>query len=200
MTKLEFLLALHDRLEGLPQEDIEERLCFYTEMIEDRMEEGLSEEDAVAEMGAVGEIAGQIIADIPLAKLVMEKMKTKRRLGAWETVLLVLGFPVWLPLLISFFAVVLSLYISLWAVLVSLWAVLLSVTVCALCGTVGGAVLALCGRGPVGAAVIGMGLICAGLAVFLFLGCRAATQGTLRLTAKLVLAAKNAFVKKEGAA
>lgn len=200
MTKLEFLLALHDRLEGLPQEDVEERLRFYAEMIEDRMEEGLSEEEAVAEMGTVGEIAGQIIADIPLTKLVKEKMKTKRRLGAWEIVLLVLGFPVWLPLLISFFAVVISLYISLWAVLVSLWAVFLSAAVCALCGTVGGAVIMLCGRGAVGAAVIGTGLVCAGLAVLLFFGCKAATQGTLRLTAKSVLAAKNAFVKKEGAA
>ena len=199
MTKFEFLLALRDRLEGLPQKDMEERLRFYAEMIEDRMEEGLSEEEAVAEMGAVGEIAGQIIADIPLTKLVKEKIKTKRRLGAWEIVLLVLGFPVWLPLLISFFAVVLSLYIALWAVLVSLWAVFLSVAVCALCGTVGGAVVVLCGRDAVGAAVIGTGLVCAGLAVLLFFGCKAASQGTLRLTAKLVLATKNAFVKKEGA-
>lgn len=39
MTKLQFLMALHEKLSGLPRE--EERLSFYSEMIEDRMEEGL---------------------------------------------------------------------------------------------------------------------------------------------------------------
>ena len=48
MTKQAFLAALGERLVGLPQKDIEERLTFYSEMIDDRMEEGLSEEEAVA--------------------------------------------------------------------------------------------------------------------------------------------------------
>ena len=46
MTKLKFLFELRDRLEGLPYDEVEERLNFYSEMIEDRMEEGLSEEEA----------------------------------------------------------------------------------------------------------------------------------------------------------
>ena len=53
MTKLQFLLALHDKLAGLPQNEVEERLNFYSEMIEDRMEEGLSEEEAVLAAGDV---------------------------------------------------------------------------------------------------------------------------------------------------
>ena len=121
MNKLDFILTLRGRLENLPQEDVEDRLRFYMEMIEDRMEGGLSEEDAVAELGTVEEISAQIIADIPLAKLVKERVKPKRRLRAGEILLLVLGFPVWLPLLISAAAVVLSLYISLWAVLIPLF-------------------------------------------------------------------------------
>ena len=69
MTKIKFLLSLHDRLSGLPQDEVEERLNFYSEMIEDRMEEGISEEEAVAAIGPIDEIAEQIIADIPLAKM-----------------------------------------------------------------------------------------------------------------------------------
>ena len=53
MTKLQFLLALHDKLTGLPRDEVEERLNFYSEMIEDRMEDGLSEEEAVAAIGSV---------------------------------------------------------------------------------------------------------------------------------------------------
>ena len=46
MSKQEFLEQLRRGLSGLPREDIEERLKFYSEMLEDRMEEGLSEEEA----------------------------------------------------------------------------------------------------------------------------------------------------------
>ena len=48
MNKEKFLDALRRRLSGLPQEDIDERIAFYEEMIDDRMEEGLSEEEATA--------------------------------------------------------------------------------------------------------------------------------------------------------
>ena len=43
MKKLEFILALRNRLSCLPQDEVDERLAFYSEMIDDSMEEGLSE-------------------------------------------------------------------------------------------------------------------------------------------------------------
>lgn len=42
MLKEEFLAQLRGGLAGLPQEDLEERLAFYSELLDDRMEEGLS--------------------------------------------------------------------------------------------------------------------------------------------------------------
>lgn len=56
MNKQEFLAALAEGLTGLPQADVEERLAFYGEMIDDRMEEGLTEEEAVKEAGPVQDI------------------------------------------------------------------------------------------------------------------------------------------------
>lgn len=73
MTKIRFILSLQERLSGLPKDDLEERLSFYSEMIEDRMEEGLSEEDAVAAIGNMDDLISRIVADIPLAKLGKEK-------------------------------------------------------------------------------------------------------------------------------
>jgi len=199
MTKLKFLLSLHDRLSGLPQDDVEERLNFYSEMIEDRMEEGLSEEEAVSAVGSVDEIAVQIIADIPLIKITKEKIKPKRRLKAWEIVLLVLGSPIWLSLLIAAFAVILSLYVSLWSVIISFWAVFASLIGCAFGGIIAGLGFALGNNRLTGIAMIGAGIVCVGLAIFLFFGCRAATKGTLLLTRKIALGIKNCFVKKEEA-
>ncbi|MBO7632200.1 MAG: hypothetical protein J6S78_07730 [Lachnospiraceae bacterium] len=56
MNKKEFSELLRTSLAGLPQRDIEERVAFYEEMIDDRLEEGMSEEEAVRMVGPVGEI------------------------------------------------------------------------------------------------------------------------------------------------
>lgn len=194
MTKLRFLLSLQERLSGLPQDDVEERLNFYSEMIEDRMEEGLSEEEAVAAVGAVDEIAAQIVADIPVAK---EKTKERRRLKAGEIALLALGGPVWFSLLVAGAAVVVSLFVSVWAVIVSLWAVFASLLACGVCGVIVGVVLAVGGHGLTGISMVGAGFICTGLSIFLLYGCKMATDGTVLLTKKLALSVKQRFIKKE---
>ena len=199
MCKQEFLTQLRKALAGLPQSDIEERLSFYSEMIDDRMEEGLSEEDAVSAIGSVEEITSQIIGDMPLAKLAKEKVKTSRQLRAWEIILLVLGSPIWLSLAIAAVAVILSLYISLWAVIISLWAVFVSVA-CSFIGSLVAGIVIICTVNTLqGMAVLAAGLICAGLSIFAFYGCKAVTRGLSLLTRKIALWIKHRFVKKEGA-
>jgi len=196
MSKQEFLLGLRKGLAGLSQEDIEERLNFYSEMIDDRIDEGLSEEAAVSEIGNVDDIVSQIIADMPITKLAKERIKPKRRLKVWEIILLALGSPIWLSLLIAAFAVIASLYISLWAMIISLWAVFVSVAGCSLGAIASGIGFTFNGNGLTGVAMIGVGVVCAGLSVFLFYGCKAATKGILILTKKLALGVKSCFIKK----
>ena len=72
MTKQMFLASLREGLQGLPPADVEERIAFYDEMIDDRMEEGLTEEEALAEIGTVESVIAQIAEETPLAKLVKE--------------------------------------------------------------------------------------------------------------------------------
>lgn len=199
MSKQEFLDELRHGLSGLPRDDIEDRLTFYSEMLEDRIEEGLSEEEAVSAAGSVDEIVSQIIADIPLTKIAKERIRPKRHLKAWEIVLLALGSPIWLSLGIAAAAVVLSLYISLWAVIVSLWAVFASLAVCAVGGIAACVAFSTGGSGAAGAASLAAGIVCAGLAIFMFFGCRAATKGILVFTKKIAIWIKNCFIKKEEA-
>lgn len=196
MTKQEFLAQLRKCLSGLPPKDIEERLSFYGEMIEDRMEDGLSEEEAVSAVGFVNEIAAQTIADIPIAKIAKERIKPKRQLSVWEIVLLALGSPLWLALGIAAVAVFLSIYVSLWSVIVSAWAVLGLLAACSL-GFVLAGIVFVCSENTVsGIAAIAAGLVCTGVSVFAFYGCKAATKGVLILTKKLALWIKNCFIKK----
>lgn len=193
MTKLSFLLSLHERLKTLPPEEVEERLRFYSEMIEDRMEEGLPEEEAVAAVGSIDEIVAQIIGEVPPA---MPKKQEKRQHRTWEVVLLVLGSPIWFSLLIAAFAIAFSLYISLWAVAISLWAVFGSLCACAVAGIIAGVVFALSGHSLTGIAIIGAGFVCSGLSVFMFFCCKAATKGTLFLAQKTAFGIKNLFSKR----
>lgn len=197
MRKYEFLAQLEKKLSGLPGEDRAERLTFYGEMVDDRMEDGLSEEEAVAAVGTVDEIAKQIICETPLAKLAKERIKTKRKMKVWEIVLLAAGSPIWLSLLIAALAVVLSLYVSLWAVVISLWAVFVSLATCAIAGVAAGAGFVCTGKVPSGIAMIGAALVCAGLAIFLFYGCRWATKGSALLARLFVLWIKQCFIRKE---
>lgn len=177
MTKYEFVTTLTHRLSHLPREAVEERVNFYIESIEDRIEDGVPEEEAVAAVGSPEEIAAQIMGELPRPAFEVPRKEQKRRPSAVETVLLILGAPIWLSLLIAAFAVVLSVYISLWAVIISLWAIFASFVGCAFGGIVGGALLAFT-NGASGVFLIGAGLFCAGASVLLFHGCKAATKGT----------------------
>lgn len=175
MTKSDFLLSLKDGLSGLPERDIVERLTFYSEMIDDRMDDGISEVAAVAEIGPVEDIVAQILEDYP--------DKPKRKLRAWELTVIILGFPLWFPLLISAFAVVLSVYAVLWSVLISVWAVEISLWASTF-GCCVGAVVVMIAHGNFvsGIVIFGVAFICAGLSIFLYYGCMILTKGIIFLT------------------
>lgn len=193
MNKQEFLSRLREGLSGLPQEDVAERLQFYGEMIDDKTEEGLSEDEAVAQIGPVEQIVSQSIEDPEPVKPAQAQPLSRRRLRAWEIVLLVLGSPLWLSLLVAVFAVVLSFGIAVWAVVLSLWAAALSLAVCAVCGAAAGILLLLRGDGLRGTALLGAGMVLAGFSVFLFFGCRTATKGAAFLTKKTAFGIKALF-------
>ena len=197
MNKQQYLSRLEKALSGLPADDLRERLAFYGESIDDRMEEGLSEEAAVAQLGPVEEIAAQILAETPLPALVRERIKPRGRMPVWEMVLLVLGFPLWFPLLLAAFAVLLSVYIVLWSLILCLWAAELALAVSALGALAAGILSLFRGDSSNGLLAIGAGLALAGLSVFLFFGSKAASRGAVVLTGKIALWVKSLFLRKE---
>ncbi len=199
MNKQAFLEELRKGLSGLPKKDIDERLIFYCEMIDDRMEDGIPEEAAVREIGNIEEIVPQIIADIPLGKIIKEKMMPKKTLNTWEVILFALGSPIWLSLLIAVFSVFISLYVASWSVMVALWSVFASFAVCGLVGIAAGVFLAVGDNGLTGVTMIGAGMACARLSVFLFFGCKAATKGLMNLTRKHAIRVRTCFIHKEEA-
>ena len=126
MNKTEYLDTLCKKLDGLPKEDIEHAVSYYAEMIDDRIEDGMDEREAVADIVSPEVAAAETLRAIPLHKLFIARVKPKRALRAWEIVFLVLGSPIWLSLLIAAVAVVFSIYAVLWSLILCLYAVELS--------------------------------------------------------------------------
>jgi uncharacterized membrane protein len=186
MRKQDFLNRLRARIYVLPTREREERLNFYSEMIDDKMEEGLSEAEAVESIGSIDAIASQLLAEFDTADKGGRSIP-KRRFENGQLVMLIVGAPLWIPLSIAAIAILFSLYVVLWAVIVTFWAVFASVTAVAPAAVVYGAVQAISVSVPTGFVMIGGGLFCAGLAILAFFGCLAATKGSWRLTRKTFL-------------
>lgn len=197
MNKQEFLSALRSRLRGLPEADIVRSLDFYAEMIDDRMEDGLTEFQAVMEMGSIDEIAEQILLDTPLPKLVKAKMRPSRALSAWEIVLLVLGSPVWLPLLLTALTLLLTVYLLAWTVVVIFYAVDFAFAACSLGAIVGGIALCAAYHGAqVLCSFIGAGLVCAGLTILWFFVSGCVAMGIIWFTEWFGRTLKAQFIRK----
>jgi uncharacterized membrane protein len=198
MTKTEFLNILSKRLEVFGEAEKENWLKYYNEIIDDRIEDGQPEEEAVASLGDIDAIINDVLAQTPITKLAKAKLNRKTMRG-WEIALLICGFPLWLPLIAAAFAVALAVYASLWSVIISLWAVFASCVACGISGIAVGIGFIVVSKVPSGVALLGLAFVCAGLSIFLFFGCKAATHGIILLTKKTVLGIKNSFIKREAA-
>lgn len=183
MTKQEFLAKLEKLLSGLTEEEISERICFYSEMIDDRIEEGLSEEEAVSLIGSAEEVAAQIKDENISGK--RKKPSGKGKTKAWEKVVIFAGLPLWLSLLIIAFAVIISLYVAVWSVIVAFWAVFGALVGSAAGGLGGGIISIISGNAYGGVLLVSGALVCAGLSIFTFFGSRETTKAVVRLTKRI---------------
>ena len=195
MNKEAFLSSLEESLSGLSREDVAERMAFYSEAIDDRLEDGLTEEEAVAQLGSADAIAAQIVDEVPQT----HTPKKKHRLRALEIILLVLGSPVWISLLAAGFAVVISLYAAIWAVVVSLWAVQVALGVSCVGCFIGTWIICFAGNVYAGLAVLSVSLFSGGASILAFYGCKALTKGAAWLTKKSAIWLVGLFVRKESA-
>lgn len=196
MSKNEFLKELESRLNGLPSEDIKERVAFYEEMINDRLEEGKSEEEALKEIGTVDEIVEQITKETPLVKLVKERVKPKRRIQAWEIILIAVGFPLWLPLLITAFALIMVAYILVWTLVIVTYTVELATSVAGLAAIIAGAAAFFSGAHWYGVGLAAGGLMCIGFSILFIFACIGATKASISLTRCIILSIKKKFVSR----
>lgn len=194
MSKLEFIRALRGALGQMPPEERETQIAYYEELIDDMCEDGMSEEEAVAHLGDPAAVAQELLSQLPLSTLVKTGMRPKGGWTALTIILLVLGAPVWLPLLISALVIVLSLLLVLWVLVLVYAVVVLALGVSAV------ASLAAVPFGIVSFPLLpalGAALVCGGLCVLLALGLPPLCRAAGRFCAWMFKKIKSLFIKKE---
>lgn len=196
MRKEEFLAEVKERLAGLPAQELEKSLEYYREMIEDRIEDGMEEEEAVAEMGSVEEAAEEILRGTPLPKLVKTKMKLSRTLRIWEIVLLIAGAPVWLPLLVCVVVMFLTCYVVLGTMIFVMHAVNFSLAAAGVGGIALGVLQFILRHGLGGGFFLGAGLFCAGASVLMFFGVNHLDRVLVGTTKRFGLWVKRQFLSR----
>ena len=174
MNKQDFLSKLCQKLSPLSRKEREERILFYGEMLDDRIEDGMTPEQAVASIGTPEEIAARILHDCP--------PKRRANLRPWIIVMLAVGAPLWLVLFLAAAIVALALGILLWVVVAVCWVVFAALLLSAFAAVNAGIGMAIFGRFPTGVVMVGAGLICAGVAILVFYLCKLFTKGACRLS------------------
>lgn len=186
MNRNDFLQAVREKLKGLSEEDINKALEFYEEAISDRMEEGLTEDQAVAAIGTPDEIANQIMMDMPLPKLMkaQAKAKPKKSFKAWEIVLLVLGFPLWFPLVLTAGILALTFVIVLAVLVIAFFIIVAALGFAGIVTLVASITALIMGGGTAIVMQMGVAVFAMGLAMLLFFPAKALTVWMIELVGK----------------
>ena len=191
MNKQEFLSALRRKLRGLPEEDIRRALDYYSEILADRIDEGLTEQQAVAALDNPEDIAAQLRQEYgqshgseepTMASNPDPSPKTEKQgsgsswiKNSWFWVM-VLGAPIWCSVeasLISLLAGLFSIIIGLYTAVVGLFA-----------GALGLLLVVPIFYGLRQESLLlslGAGLICLGLGILLLFLTNAALRGFFKL-------------------
>ncbi len=202
MTREVFEKELRRRLSdgGLSAEEQERSVSYYLEMIEDRMEDGMTEAEAVAALGYVGDLAREILLEAPLAVLMKQKLRPKKeyagRERTWLIVLAILGAPIWLSLVAAAFSVIVAVYATVFALIVSVFATVIALFLSGVLLIPGAwIILPETGIGTLG--IIGAALVLIGIALLLVIPAKWAVLGLCRLTVLFMRGIKALFVGKK---
>lgn len=190
MKKEQFLTLLREKLSALSENDLQKSLDFYGEMIDDRVEEGMAEEDAVAELGAPDAIVSQILLELSLPKLVKIKLHPRRALRTGEILLLILCSPLLLATALVLFAA----YLVLWVAVIALYAADLAFATSGTALAIS-AILSQSGSNEL-LLTLGGGMVCIGVAILLFFAGNRAAASVCHIGKKLLRSIKSQFIRK----
>ena len=196
MNRYDFLYELKQKLSQLSADEIEKHLSYYEEMIDDRIEDGMTEEAAVASLEDVSVIAERILLDTPITTLVKTKVKPKKGWTATAIVLAIIGSPIWLSLLIALVAVAVSVVVAFWSVVIAVGAAAVGIIIMGLLLIAASPFIWNPGFTSTFLCIAG-GLFAIGVALLIFVGVKHLAKGIAFLCKAMFRGIKSIFIRKE---
>lgn len=194
MKKEEFLISLDRALKRLPEQDKQEILDYYKEIIEDKIESGQDESEAVSSVDSIEEIVNQVITEgvekSDVEMVTPEKKKTDKR----QLIILIVGSPLWVPLTLAAISIIFAAYICAWAGVFSMAVTEAALTICAPASAILAIVNMCMGDVALGFIVLGISFSASGIALIAFLPCIKLVAYSVKLTKKSMLKLVNVTV------
>lgn len=128
MNKEVFFMVIREKLSKFNKNEVDKIIDYYNELIEEKKENGLSEEDAIESFGDIRKIINTVTTDLIIENSNNDKSNTFRN---FYIILGICASPILLPIGIALFAVVFSLFVVFvsvyFALIVSAFAVILAI-------------------------------------------------------------------------
>ena len=177
MTKNEFTRELKGRINHLPKAERRKILQYYYEMISERMEDGMTEAEAIDALGDLDELLSEYTP--------MEKAPRRGpKLRAWHIIMLICGAPLWIPFVAVMLCIMLAFYIIIWALVVLFYAVFVCLAACGFALTFASFAGLFTGGVPYFFMLFGAGVFVSGLAILWLLACNAFAKAMAKVTGK----------------
>ncbi len=197
MNKAEFLQSLDRRLKSLGEGDRQRSVHYFAEIIEDRMEEGMSEEDAVADLESLDDIVEGILNEKEDDESLAARSPKTRRFPLWLTILLlVLGSPVWLPLLLTAVSLAVTVYLCLWILSACVYLAAVSLIASGVGGFFAVFSAATVYGAPAAVFLTGASLLCLGGGILLFFPAARFAKWVIKWTKRCALKLSEMFAAK----
>ncbi len=199
MRKDEFLQQLANYLQALPYSEQQSTIDFYSEQIADRIDDGMSEEEAVASLEHPRDIADNLLSlrdEQNLEFYVAEENPTPKTGSiALLIIVLVLTCWIWIPILLFVFSCIVGIYLSLLAIILGALAISLALVIGGVAALVIAAPLFM--SSPLAAiSHIGLALGLFGLAIFAFLISYFLAKFTVWATKGIVISIAHYFERR----
>lgn len=195
MNKNEFLRELENELKGLPKDEIEKSLEFYSEITDDKIEDGMSEEEAVFELGSPKNAAKEIMLNLPLKTLVKSNTKNAKsfvarfkKAGRSKAALALTIFLCVLAVLV---------YIILWVVICVLFAASVSLIGLGIITAVASGIILTQNPGG-GLFILGLGIAAPGVGILMLLGMLKVSKLHVKAAKTFVIKIREHSTKAEG--
>lgn len=196
MNKSEFLNELKQLLRDLPISDATAALDYYSEAINDMLEDGAGESEIEKSLGTPDEIARQIINDCQ-STASPQKANGKTHLSPIIIVLLILGSPIWLSLAIAAASIIITAYALLWTAVAVAWSIFVAVCASAVAALTAAFSSLFLGSFGYAAVCLGVFLTLIGVSILMTIGCAKLTAAIALLSKRLAVGTASLFKRKE---